>query len=297
MLFYDPRAANPYLRTWSAVRRMRALKLDCVVLLTNSFRTALFARASGAPRRVGYSRAGRGLLLTEGVKPQRAGLRYLPLSAVDYYLGLAKALGCTPSSRKLELSTLPEDEQTRQIIFSDLNLPEDAPLVTFNGGAAFGPAKQWPLEYFAALGKRIAQEFDHRVLVLCGPKERERARQIARLAGDDRVVSLADQPLSIGITKSCVRHSRLLVTTDSGPRHFAAAFDVPVITLFGPTHIEWSETQFARAVHLQKLMPCGPCQQRECPLGHHRCMRELMPDEVFRAVANQLRPWETMRAA
>jgi heptosyltransferase-2 len=71
-----------------------------------------------------------------------------------------------------------------------------------------------------------------------------------------------------------------MITTDSGPRHFAAAFDVPVITLFGPTHIEWSETYFSKAVHLQKRVPCGPCQLRTCPLDH-RCMRELRPEEVF----------------
>ena len=78
------------------------------------------------------------------------------------------------------------------------------------------------------------------------------------------------------------------MTTDSGPRHFAAAFDVPVITLFGPTHIAWSETHYARAVHLQHRVDCGPCQQRVCPLGHHRCMRELGVDEVYRAVHAQL---------
>ena len=72
------------------------------------------------------------------------------------------------------------------------------------------------------------------------------------------------------------------------PQHFAAAFDVPVITLFGPTHIAWSETHYARAIHLQHQVDCGPCQQRVCPLGHHRCLRDLGVDEVFRAVRNQL---------
>ncbi|MGH3420596.1 MAG: glycoside hydrolase family 36 N-terminal domain-containing protein, partial [Streptosporangiaceae bacterium] len=63
----------------------------------------------------------------------------------------------------------------------------------------------------------------------------------------------ADGPrLSVGLTKACVRRADLLVTTDSGPRHFAAAFDRPVVTLFGPTHIEWTETYHPRAVHLQK---------------------------------------------
>ena len=74
----------------------------------------------------------------------------------------------------------------------------------------------------------------------------------------------------------------LLVTTDSGPRHFAAAFDRPVVTLFGPTHIAWTETYFEKAIHKQVAVPCGPCQLRVCPLDH-RCMKLLTPAEVFDA--------------
>jgi heptosyltransferase-2 len=85
-----------------------------------------------------------------------------------------------------------------------------------------------------------------------------------------------------------VRRADLLVTTDSGPRHFAAAFDRPVVTLFGPTHIAWTETYHLRAVHLQKPVDCGPCQRRVCPLGHHRCMTELSPMEVHEAAARLL---------
>jgi heptosyltransferase-2 len=93
--------------------------------------------------------------------------------------------------------------------------------------------------------------------------------------------------LSLGLTKACVRRSDLLVTTDSGPRHFAHAFDRPVVTLFGPTHVAWTETYFARAVHLQKEVECGPCQRRTCPLDH-RCMTSLLPAEVFAAAERLL---------
>ena len=93
-------------------------------------------------------------------------------------------------------------------------------------------------------------------------------------------VLAADEPLSLGLTKALVRRCALLVTTDSGPRHFAAAFDRPVLTLFGPTHIAWTETYFAKAKHLQKAVPCGPCQKRVCHTDH-ACMRLITPEEVF----------------
>ena len=94
-------------------------------------------------------------------------------------------------------------------------------------------------------------------------------------------------PLSLGLTKACVRRADLLVTTDSGPRHFAAAFDRPVVTLFGPTHIEWTETYHPRAVHLQQKVDCGPCQKRVCPKDH-RCMLRLTPEEVYTAAEGLL---------
>ena len=96
-------------------------------------------------------------------------------------------------------------------------------------------------------------------------------------------MTLGERELSIGLTKAVVRRLNLLVTTDSGPRHFAAAFGVPVVSLFGPTHIAWTETNFHLATHLQKKLPCGPCQQRTCPEGHHKCMTDLSAAGVFAA--------------
>ena len=160
--------------------------------------------------------------------------------------------------------------------------------VCLNTGGAFGAAKNWPREYFAELARRVASESNRPVLVVCGPSERDDARWIAAEARHPSVFSLADVPLNIGLTKAAIRGAELLVTTDSGPRHFAAPFGTPVITLFGPTHIAWSETYYERAEHLQLKLDCGPCQQRECPLKHHRCLRDLSVETVFAAVQRQL---------
>ena len=78
------------------------------------------------------------------------------------------------------------------------------------------------------------------------------------------------------------------MTTDSGPRHFASAFDVPVLTLFGPTHIAWTRTHHPLSLHILHPVDCGPCQQPVCPEGHHRCMRDLDPDAVYRAATRLL---------
>jgi len=88
----------------------------------------------------------------------------------------------------------------------------------------------------------------------------------------------------LGLTKACLHRANLLVTTDSGPRHIATALGKAVVALFGPTHIAWTNTFASSETHLQKPVPCGPCQKRVCPLDH-RCMRELTPQEVY-SVAN-----------
>ena len=169
-------------------------------------------------------------------------------------------------------------------------------VVVLNSGGAFGAAKDWGCDHFAHLARMLTARLGCGVLVACGPGERAAARRIAEESRSPHVVSLSDSPLSLGLTKAVVKRADLLVTTDSGPRHFAAAFGRPVVALFGPTHVEWTETYYAKETRLQKKLACGPCQQRVCPLGHHRCMRELTPAEAFAAAQRLLRA-EVPRAA
>jgi heptosyltransferase-2 len=288
VLLYDPRARESALGMRQLVQRLRQERLDAVVLLTNSLRTGLLAWLSSAPRRVGYERYGRGWLLTDRLQPPQSAGKLMPHPMVDYYLELAYALGCPPESPRLELATLPSDERCADLAWSRLGLGEGSRVVVLNAGGAYGAAKHWPAEHCAKLARRIATHLDHDVLVLCGPSERQTAAEIVRQAGHPRVASLADEPLSIGLSKACIRRSRLLVTTDSGPRHLAAAFGLPIIGLYGPTLPVWGANSAVREVSLHVALDCLGCAQRTCPLGHHRCMHDLSVDRVYDAVAAEL---------
>jgi heptosyltransferase-2 len=283
LIRFDPRSPVREQRTWSVQRRLRRGRFDLAVLLPNSVRSAGMAWLAGIPRRAGYERHGRGLLLTDVLHHPRddSGHR-LPVPIVESYLKLVRHLGCPVASIRLELATTEDEEAAADRAWSALGLPLGEPVVCLNPGGAYGPAKNWPTGHFAQLARRLAEETDARILVLCGPREREEARAIASRAKHPRVVSLADQEVGIGLTKACVRRARLLITTDSGPRHFAAAFGTPVLALFGPTHVAWTRTQHPRAWHLFHPVPCGPCQRPVCPEGHHRCMTELTPESVLR---------------
>lgn len=288
-IHFDPRSKKPEHRTRAVIGLLRAGRFDLGVLLPNSHRSALIAWLAGIKRRVGYGRGGRGLLLTDKLNAprDRSGKR-LPTPAVEYFLDLARLVGCEAESKRLQLFTTAADEQAADRVWRALDLPFDLPVVCLNNGGAYGPAKSWPVEHFAVLARRLAEELRVGVLVVCGPAERSSAEELVARVNHPRVVSLANQPLSIGLSKACIKRSALLVTTDSGPRHFATAFDVPVVTLFGPTHIAWTRTYHTRALHVLHPVPCGPCQRPTCPLGHHRCMRELEPSDVFAAACRLL---------
>jgi heptosyltransferase-2 len=293
LIVHEPRGRNRSRRGWRFAKQLRSERFDAALLLPNSLRSGWLAWLSGAKQRVGFARNGRGWMLTDPVVPKS---RDVPHPVIDEYLRLAERFGCEKLSRELVLATCPEDSQRLQTFWEkhDLRLRAGG-LVCLNPGGAFGAAKHWPSASFAELARQVADKYMKTVLVLCGPAERDVAREIVLRADRQRVLSLADEELTIGLTKAAIKSADLLVTTDSGPRHFAQPFGVPVITLFGPTHIAWSETYWPHAVHLQHPVDCGPCQQRECPLGHHRCMQELTVERVFAAVEQELNQLSSVR--
>lgn len=288
-LFLD--RVGPWGNRWPAVAwRLRRAKIDLAVLFPNSFRSSWAAWLGACQRRIGFRRDGRGGLLTDRLPSIRdENGRFKPCPIIDDYNRLAEAAGCSSPGHRMELFTTLADEEAADAVYRKLHLDRQDEVICLNPGAAFGAAKFWPVESFARLAQDLVATRGAKVLVLCGPSEREQARKIARLADRPNVYSLADEALSLGLTKALVRRCTLLVTTDSGPRHFAAAFDRPVVSLFGPTFVAWTETFFDKEICLQMKVPCGPCQLRVCPTDH-ACMKLLTPVTVLTAAQQLLRP-------
>jgi heptosyltransferase-2 len=283
---HDPRGTNRAARGWRFVRQLKREQFDLGVLFPNSLRSAVVARLAGIKRRVGFARDGRSFLLTDLLEPKP---RAVPNPALDEYLRLAKHLECDVTNRSTQAAVLPEDD--RELARFWKAYPSDwasRGVFCLNPGGAFGTAKHWSSENFADLARSIVDHLGRTVLVLCGPAERDEARRIVHMASRERVVSFADFRTNVGLTKAAIRSAEMLITTDSGPRHFAQPFGIPVVTIFGPTHQQWSDTGDAHAVHLQIKVDCGPCQRRTCPLKHHRCMEELSSEWAFDAVIAQL---------
>lgn len=276
----------PFGRARALAPRLRDGRFDLAVHFTNSLGTAAAAAFARVPARIGYVRRGRGPLLTRRLRPPRD-QNGRPIAAIDYYLGLAEALGCPPESPQMELTTTAADEAAADRLWESFGARAGRPTVVLNNSGAFGAAKLWTEPSVAALARRILRELDYNALLLAGPAEAAAAARIVAGAGGAGIYSTAAAP-TLGLSKAAVRRSRIMVSTDSGPRHFAPAFGVPVVSLFGPTdpHRTALHTPLDRWVRLE--LDCSPCQQRVCPLGHHRCMRELGVDTVWAAMIAQL---------
>jgi heptosyltransferase-2 len=285
---FDPGAGRADLGRLALIRRMRREQIDVALLLTNSLHTALLAWLGGAKQRIGYARDLRGPLLTDKLYAPRDGRRWLPSPVVETYLALAEAIGCPPESPRLELVVTGAERRLGERAWRNLGLRSDGRVIALNSTGAYGSAKVWPAQHCGALARQIVEQLDYDVLVLCGPQERDAARDIVAYAACSRVFSMADQSPGLSVTKAGLERSRLLVTTDSGPRHIAAALGKPVVTLMGPTLPKWIENPTIRDRIVRLDLECLGCGKRTCPLHHHRCMRDLKPERVLREVVQTL---------
>lgn len=244
--------------------RLIPLKLDAALLLPNSFSTAMTVRLAGVPIRVGYDRDARGLLLTHKLTPPKrspptwATAGYAPVSAVDYYfelgrclLGALRGAGWTvrepeaPARPRLELGiTDGQDREAREVL-RRAGVEEGAPFALLNPGGN-NPAKRWPVERFAAAAHHLISAHRERVLINGSPGEREVVALIRDAIvlnhpeDESRIACLTELGITVGALKGVVKRARLMVTNDTGPRHLAAAFGTPCITLFGPTDPRWT---------------------------------------------------------
>lgn len=268
------------------VRAVRAGRFDLAVVLPNSLETGLVPFLARVPLRLGY-RQGRPWLLNLGRHARmrrrwfqrRRGPSRVPTPMPLYYRELLDVLGIAGADQHPVLRVTPQEDAAVDAYLRQRGVAPDARLLLLVVGANYGASKLWLPERFAA----VARHFEARgirALVTVGPAEAELGRQIAAAAG---VVALADPVLPLDQLKALVARCALMVTGDTGPRHLAVAFDRPVVCLLGPSDPAYTNYCLEHTVLIRKDLPCSPCQRKVCPLGHHRCMRDIDVAEVIAA--------------
>jgi heptosyltransferase-2 len=242
--------------------RIKRHKFDAALILPNSFSSAMAVSLAGIPLRCGYDRDSRGMLLTHKLEPLRRAAPhkgFAPVSAVDYYLALTRFMltvlagGRLPDSVAafhpvMELSTSDGQDRAATDILAAAGVatsPGARRFVLMNPGGNH-PAKRWPVERFAAAAHHLISRHDCHVVINGSPGEApivaliRDALVLNHPEDERRVTCLTELGINIGSLKGIVRRASLMVTNDTGPRHMAAAFSVPCVTLFGPTDLRWT---------------------------------------------------------
>lgn len=246
---------------WKLGRALKARGYRQAIVLPNSWKAALvpfFADIALRSGYVGESRYGLLNLLYRG--PDKA-MR-------QHYARLAEAPGQEPS-QPLPQPRLRVDASHAAATRKRFGI--EGRYIVLCPGAEYGPAKRWP--FFAELAARL----DAPVVLLGSPNDAGAAAGI----GGTNLIGKTTLDEAIDIIAGAER----VVSNDSGLMHVAAALGRPLLALFGSSSPEMTPPQPGNSRVLWLKIECSPCYQRECPLGHFRCMRELSVERVLAELA------------
>lgn len=260
-------------RLRDAAKSLQARQYDAGYLLTNSFSSALLFWLALIPQRIGYRAHSRSILLTQALAKPHKDIHH---SAVYNHLLNGSLENIDP-----KIHLLPEERESVSELMRRSGV-KPGRIIGMAAGAAYGPAKCWPGEYYAELAKRCVNELDASVVLLGSKSEAAAAEAIANQAGH-RAVSLAGKT-TLRQLFALVDGCSAVVCNDSGVMHVAAAIKKPLLVFFGPTNSIATGPLGTTAIQLNKHLDCAPCLKRACPLKHHNCMKEITVDAALAAI-------------
>ena len=267
-------------------RELRRQHFDCALLLQNAFSAAWLAWRAGIPERIGYARDGRRLFLTRAVRVPRAG--EIPAHESYCYLELLRRIGWLdklPTVSEICLRLAPGASEAAESRLQKAGVHSGSLRIALAPGAAYGAAKCWLPERFAAVADSLVDELNADVILFGTPSEVEVSRQIAARMRH-QPISLAGQT-PIGELAALFSRCQLFIGNDSGAMHVAAAVGVPVVGVFGSTDPYGTAPVTPRRTLVQRKVACSPCFLRECPIDH-RCMTRVTVADVHAAALKWL---------
>ncbi len=262
-------------------RALRGRGYGQAIVLPRSLKAALVPWFARIPRRTGFRGEHRYGLIND--------MRPFDAAVLDQTVKRFVALGLEPGEAlpdELPRPRLRVDPARQARALERLGLDPGTGPVAFMPGAEYGPAKCWPLQYFGELAARLGER-GHAVWVFGSAKDVGAARAIAENAENAQaasVVNLCGRTTleeAIDLLADC----RCGVTNDSGLMHVAAAVGLPIAALYGSSSPAFTPPLTERAVVHYLGLECSPCFERECPLGHFRCLREITPERVLASLA------------
>ena len=270
------------------VQQIRRIEPDLAIVLPNSFRSALIAKLGGIKKIYGYRRNGRTILMNGGPYPRRNGKQIIPVPMTEYYLEICRWLNLTVRHKtKPSLFISKTLRKKAEQLFSHYEITPNDMVVGLNPGAKFGSSKCWPPEYFAKLAELIAERWNCKLMLFLGPGEEVIGQEIVKKS-KTKIINTGPYKVDLALLKPLVQRCQLLVTNDTGPRHYAVALDIPVVVIMGPTDPRYTHSNLEKTIVLRQDSDCSPCHLQECTLDHS-CMTEISPQKVLQAGEQLLR--------
>ena len=266
-------------------------KYQACFVLPNSFKSALIPWIAHIPFRVGYRGELRfGLINVALDNPSK--VNRPPM--VEHYLALGKALQEKKdfSAAVIAAPILSVSAGAKQSMLTKLQSSyiDSANMYVMCPGAEYGPSKRWPTSHFAALAQKLIAENPSAQIILLGSKsDHALAQDIYIQAKKNNHIHNWCGSTSLDEAIALIAKSKAVISNDSGLMHIAAALKTPQVAIFGssdPSHTPPLSDK-AKVIWLQ--LPCSPCHKRECPLGHLKCLNDVLPEQVF-ATLNTLQP-------
>ncbi len=264
------------------IRALRELQADAALILPNSFGSAFDLSRCGIPFRIGRKGRGRGCFLTRRLPVRSAAGRGHEGHQAEEYYELAETLA--PVSRELPEqglltvhSKVREEAQERFRLFADA-----APVLAIAPGAAYGPAKQWPLEFFRETALASVEK-GYSIILLGTEQERAVADWIAQ--GTNPIRNLCGRT-SLSELAALLRMSEVCLANDSGIMHLAAALGTAGVAIFGSTSAVATGPLAGNWEALDNEEECSPCFRRECTRGDspYACLYSITPSSVCQAI-------------
>ncbi len=267
---------------------IKAQEFDLAVLLTNSFETALVAKLAGIPRRFGYAKEARAILLTDAIEiPEWKNQRH----EVYYYLNLIAEIERRIAGIETVLSVEPNIDlpisvqrktQARRIL-AENGVDLSRQIVALGVGSTNSQAKRWGAENYARLNDQLQNDLQASVILIGAADEINVAHEVYNRSQSKPTILTGKTTLAEAA--AILSAVDLMISNDMGLAHVSSAAQTKTLVIFGPTNPHTTKPWNAEIVY--KAVECAPCMLRDCPIDH-RCMTAISADEVFAQAAKML---------
>ncbi|MDH5230047.1 MAG: lipopolysaccharide heptosyltransferase II [Gammaproteobacteria bacterium] len=255
---------------------LRDRQYDWAITLPITWKSALVPFGAKIKKRTGFKGEMRYALLND--------MRILDKKRLPMMVQRYLALGLDPDASIPDNFLKPKllsSAQQQQIAMQAMGLSRDKKILGICPGAEYGPAKRWPVEYFADVGNAMIKK-GWQVWLFGSEKDNPTTNAICESIGQGSINLAGRTQLDQAIDLlACCQH---VLCNDSGLMHISAALGVQVSAIFGSSDIHYTPPLNDNAQMISLQLECSPCFKKECPLGHYNCLKQIKPETVLATI-------------